>query len=264
MGGKNEMKKSLSILLAVVMLCACLPAAALAAGGGEIAITSATAAPGDTVTLTVSLKSNPGVAYLDIPITYDTGKLEAPTITGQGLTGWSINKSAVWYSADNSTYTGDILTLTFKIKAGASGTASVSVGELSAFNAAEAEVSFRTTPGIITIKSNTPTPPTPTPTPTPTPMPEARSVSIASDGKTAKVTGDYSGLYARVALVINNSGQTGLYVTQTAINANGTIVIPQFQVPGLTVKGVNVALVPTLADISSAQPTVVASDFKML
>ena len=40
--------------------------------------------------------------------------------------------------------------------------------------------------------------------------------------------------------------------------------MPSFMVPGLTVKGINIALVPTLADISSPQPNVKASDFKML
>ena len=67
-----------------------------------------------------------------------------------------------------------------------------------------------------------------------------------------------------MALVIQNGSSTGLYVTQATINPDGTIVIPSFMVPGLTVKGINVALVPTLADISSATPSVKASDFKML
>ena len=108
-----------------------------------------------------------------------------------------------------------------------------------------------------------PTPkPTPEPTPAPTPEPaEAPSLTLSEDGTEAQVTGDYDGLFARVALVLDNGGVSGLYVTQAMINTDGTILVPAFMVPGLTVTGVNVALVPTLADIQRTTPTVLASDF---
>ena len=89
-------------------------------------------------------------------------------------------------------------------------------------------------------------------------------MKLSADGKSAQASGSFNGLYARVALVLDNGGQSGLYVTQVTINSDGRIVIPSFMVPGLKVKGVNIALVPTLADISSATPNVKASDFKML
>ena len=92
----------------------------------------------------------------------------------------------------------------------------------------------------------------------------APAVTFASNAKTATVTGDFAGLYARVALILDNGGVSGLYITQAVINPDGTIVIPEFVVPGLTVKGVNVAVVPTLADIQSTTPNVKASAFKML
>ena len=115
-----------------------------------------------------------------------------------------------------------------------------------------------------TAPSPTPTPePTATPEPTSIPLPDA-AVTISADGKTAKAVGDFGRLYARVALILDNNGQSGLYITQVTINTNGTIVIPAFMVPGLTVKGVNIALVPTLDDISSATPTVVTSASIML
>lgn len=88
------------------------------------------------------------------------------------------------------------------------------------------------------------------------------SVSI-NDKNSASVRGGYSGLYARVALVIENGGATGLYVTQSTIK-DGVVSIPSFTVPGLVVKGVSVAIVGTLDDISSATPQVLAMDFKML
>ena len=96
-----------------------------------------------------------------------------------------------------------------------------------------------------------------------TPGASAASVKLSSDAKSAQAA-NFAGLYARVALVLDNNGQSGLYVTQATINTDGSIVIPSFMVPGLKVKGVNIALVPTLGDISSAQPTVRASDFRML
>ena len=85
------------------------------------------------------------------------------------------------------------------------------------------------------------------------------SVSFAPDGQSATVSGDYTGLYARVALILDNGGVTGLYVTQAMINTDGTVLVPAFMVPGLTVTGVNIALVPTLADIQNPVPQVIAS-----
>ena len=83
---------------------------------------------------------------------------------------------------------------------------------------------------------------------------EDLSVTIAADGTTATVTGDASGLFVRAALVIDNNGETGLLVTQAVLNDNGVIVIPAFQVPGLTVRGISVALVRSMDEITSPTP----------
>ena len=91
---------------------------------------------------------------------------------------------------------------------------------------------------------------------------DSPSVTISADCKTAAVYGDASGLYARIALVIDNSGASGLFVTQGTINTDGTIIVPSLMVPGLTVTAVNIALVPTLDDISSPSPSVKAMDFR--
>ena len=96
----------------------------------------------------------------------------------------------------------------------------------------------------------------------PEPAAEPPTVTISDDAKTAMVTGDISELYARVALVLDNNGESGLYITQGMINTDGTIVIPVFDVPGLTVTGVNIALVKSIADITSASPVPVAMDYK--
>ena len=93
---------------------------------------------------------------------------------------------------------------------------------------------------------------------------EKPALTLSEDGAAAKVTGDFAGLYARAALVLDNSGQSGLFVTQVTIDPDGTILIPAFMVPGLTVQGVSVALVPTLEDVTTSAPDVIVSAFRML
>ena len=89
------------------------------------------------------------------------------------------------------------------------------------------------------------------------------TVKLSDDGTSAQAT-NYTGLYARVALVIDINDVSGLLVVQPTINDGGLIVIPSITMPGLTVKGVSVALVPTLEDIQKSMPDVKASDMKML
>ena len=84
------------------------------------------------------------------------------------------------------------------------------------------------------------------------------TVVIGGDG-IAHITGSFYGLYARAAIVIDNNGSSGLIIAQATINPDGSIVIPVFKVPGLTVKGVNLSLVPTVGDIPSTTPNVVAT-----
>ena len=84
-------------------------------------------------------------------------------------------------------------------------------------------------------------------------------VTLAEDGRTAQVTGDLAGLYARVALILDNGGVSGLYVTQAPVGEDGGIDIPAFHVPGLTVRGVNVALVMSLDEITSPAPSTVST-----
>ena len=122
------------------------------------------------------------------------------------------------------------------------------------------------TPEPTTEPTATPEPtaePTATPEPTPTPTPEPLKVTLSEDGTRAQIQGDFTGVYARVALVIQNGEVSGLYVTQAPINESGAVVIPQFQMPGLTVIGVNIALVDSLDEILSSTPDAIDSDFMM-
>lgn len=85
-------------------------------------------------------------------------------------------------------------------------------------------------------------------------------IRIADDGMTAVVSGDAEGLFVRVSLVLDRNGESGLYTSQSEIGEGGVIVLPALHVPGLIVTGINAALVPTLGDIQSPTPKVIASD----
>ena len=113
-----------------------------------------------------------------------------------------------------------------------------------------------------------PEPPTVTPTeeeivpiaPMPDTQPDILSLTFSEDGSYAKLNAAVQGLYARVALVLETNGESGLYITQAAIGGDGVILIPEMHVPGLTVTGVNVALVTSPEDITSptAEPVLFA------
>ena len=129
--------------------------------GAQLVVSNATAAPGSEVTVTVSLKDNPGIAYLGFKLSYDTSKLQFVNAAGDGLTGWtetlSSGGSAVWYSDKNSTYNGSVLKLTFKVLSSvSSGTANISLTNISAFNATDNAVSITATAGTVTISSRLP------------------------------------------------------------------------------------------------------------
>lgn len=86
-----------------------------------------------------------------------------------------------------------------------------------------------------------------------------RIVSIAfTDSSHAVVTGDYEGLYVRIALVLENNGESGLYIAPGSIGKNGVIDIPVFDVPGLTVVQTCVALVENLSDVTARHMNPVA------
>ena len=96
------------------------------------------------------------------------------------------------------------------------------------------------------------------------PVPPAVEVKLSADGTTAQITGDFAGLFARAALLLDMDGTSGLLVAQATVNDNGVILLPQFAVPGMTVTGVSIALVPSAADAASPAPRVIASDFLYL
>ncbi len=86
---------------------------------GSIIVSTAKARAGSNVTVDISLKDNPGVGAITLAIDYDTDKLELVSFEDGGLTGWLVEKKAVWTSSSaDSSHNGVILSLTFKVKEG--------------------------------------------------------------------------------------------------------------------------------------------------
>ena len=105
----------------------------------------------------------------------------------------------------------------------------------------------------------------PVPTPSPTPVPTGPiSLSFTDDAKAVRVTGDRSGLFVRIALVLDMEGVSGLYVTQGSIDPDGMIILPTFEVPRLTVTAVNVSLVNSIRDIQKTKPLITAMIYRRL
>lgn len=150
------MKKAFSVfLLAVLLVITMIPA--LAAKTPTITVSSATAKPGDTVVLTVTMKNNPGINTFSFGFSYDTSKLSLIDVKPSSKLGGQFvyKKKAVWLNSKDSTYNGEILTLKFKIAKSARGNSKVeptySPGDISNYN--EKDVSFTIEPGTISITS---------------------------------------------------------------------------------------------------------------
>ena len=136
----------LMILLAVPVL-----------ADGELKITgnSVTGQSGETVTVKISLEQNPGISYLSVPIAYNDSALELVGFKGEGLAGWTIGTIAIWADATDSTFTGDILSLTFHIKDSAiDNTYHVEYGDIEAWNSNEDAVRVVSSPGSIIVHNH--------------------------------------------------------------------------------------------------------------
>ena len=177
------MKKRTGVLFLIfVLVLATLqaPTEVFCAGSVSLTVETKEAHPGDTVTLSIKLTSNPGVAMMRLPLEYDTSKLEKVSFSGVALGdgSWSINTYATWISGSEDCFgTGAIVNLKFTVKEGATGFAKVTIGSgynIGNFN--EERLSANITSGGVNISTapptNTPIPPTNTPVPpTNTPVP---------------------------------------------------------------------------------------------
>ena len=157
-------KKLTAIILTVLLMLSAFPLA-FAAGTPTIKVSSATAAPGETVNLKVSLSNNPGINTFAFGFDYDTTRLNLVDVTlADGAEGsLSYVQKAIWIKTTktngsyDTTYNGDYLNLEFKVlDNAAAGDASVAVtytqGDIS--NENEEDVDFALVAGKVTVTTN--------------------------------------------------------------------------------------------------------------
>ena len=149
-------KKILSIFLIVVMF-ASVTMITFAATP-KIEVSSATAKPGDAVTLKVSLSNNPGINTFSLGFDYDTTRLELKKVELiDGIPGKFVYaEKAVWFNGENITTNGDFLSLTFNVLGNASAgdtevAVTYNIGDISNYD--EKDVSFHVVAGTVTIEN---------------------------------------------------------------------------------------------------------------
>ena len=150
------LKKIIAVVLAAILAFSCV-AVAGAAGTPTIKVMSASAAPGETVTLDVQMQNNPGINTFSLGFEYDTSRLKLKDVKVESALGgqYSYGTRVVWLNDANSTYNGKILTLTFDVLDNAKdGDASVAVtysaGDISDYD--ENDVNFSLVSGKVTVK----------------------------------------------------------------------------------------------------------------
>lgn len=156
------MKKLISILLSAILLCSLFSVAAFAAETPSFELSDAQGAVGETVSVKLNIKNNPGITSLQVKVAYSSDDLELIKIDNSGLFDSAISKSSVdknpavisWYSTDseNKNDNGTLATLTFEIKEGAKDSAVVlGYDEDDVFNSSFENVSFSTTPAAVKV-----------------------------------------------------------------------------------------------------------------
>ena len=267
------LKRSLAVLTAALLAASLLAAPALAAGGA-VRVAGASGRPGENVTVTITTQGVGPVRSGAVELSYDDTLLTPVSAAGaaglqgamdiSGVTDLSqvagVRSMYSWNAAGGVVKIAfacgaDIgadqaaFTVTFRIRSGVPAGSSALTARVSMGRERDGDtLSNASASGSITIIGGGGTAPT---------------VEIP-DRNGAIVRGDFEGLYVRVALVLESSSGSGLYVTQGEIAADGTVAFPNFSMPGLTVKGINVALVSSLSDITSRTPNVVATATRML
>lgn len=146
------MKKILALLMALAVCVGMLSVTAYAAGG-SVSTSSATVERGKSVSLTVSIGSNPGVSNMTCTVNYEESAMTLDSIDpiDLGAGDWTNGSTPFWDAMENDTSTGQILKLNFTVKSDAAkGDYPVSVS-IEAFNLEEEEVPFSVNAGTVTV-----------------------------------------------------------------------------------------------------------------
>ena len=156
----------LVLLLALAGFCLGLPTSAIAseAASTEIAVSAGAGAPGDEVTLNVTLSGNPGMAFLKLKVDYDSS-LSLVSARNKGVLGGTFTVSQTtavkpyvlqWMGASDSAGNGVIATVTFKIASGAAaGSKPVTVTVDECYNASLADVTVAVKNAAVSVTGTT-------------------------------------------------------------------------------------------------------------
>lgn len=165
----KQLKRYISVLLAIVMLVSAVPVFATAANGKMIIkAESASAASGSTAKMKISIADNPGVSSIKLKVTYDS----ALTLTnveynedmgGQTMNPGSMNSpvTLIWLSPF-SNYSGDgtFATLTFSTPAGLRenffANVSISYNEDDIYDLSEHNISCEVIDGMVSVFAGVP------------------------------------------------------------------------------------------------------------
>lgn len=182
-GYRVKFKRLAGLLLAIALVAGSIPAAS-AAGSAKVSLSSGTVKAGGSVTLTVSIKDNPGLAVWMLYFYYDTDvftvdpgtdmKAGGKFASGGSLVGNTIAKAkengrydgragkdgaiALWYGASNVSESGNLMTITFHVdKDAPNGTYSIGLGYSpdNCCNELAESVSLSTSGGTITVTGGT-------------------------------------------------------------------------------------------------------------
>ena len=165
------MKKLLAICLSVLLICAAMPFAfATAAEDPTIVVSDVEGKAGETVSVTVSMKNNPGIVSTKVKVGYDASALEfvSKEMGDFSASGYSWGQDTKnpfvinWCDAINPDSTAELLaTLTFKIKDDAvAGTYPLTLeydNEGDIYNATWDTVVFGADEGSVTVVADEPT-----------------------------------------------------------------------------------------------------------
>ena len=151
----KTMKRFLSLAMVCLLLCGLLPSFAYADDpeSGVIVLSNAAGSAGETVTVDVTIQSNPGVMALTLKPQFDTTVLELKETAVDTEAGWTrgADGQVLYDSYPDSTITGKVVTYTFKILEDAQpGDTQVTL-EVKAANYDENLVDFAVTPATVTI-----------------------------------------------------------------------------------------------------------------
>lgn len=177
-----KFKRLAGLLLAIALVAGSIPAAS-AAGSAKVSLSSGTVKAGGSVTLTVSIKDNPGLAAWMLYFYYDTdvftvdpekdikvaGKFSEGTMLGNSIaaakeTGryeGNARKDGMivgWFSVSDVAESGSVMTIKFHVSKDApNGTYSVGVGYAvnSTCNARAEKVTLTTSGGTVTVTGGT-------------------------------------------------------------------------------------------------------------